>query len=539
MDDDRTQGWGALFAAPLVLLLGPFFSFLWLHGHPFARWEVGTIALGLCAVALGCALLNRRWTWSLAPVHFVLLSLFFDYHVKPDWPVMLFVMPVIGALCWLLRAQIATLSLVVGATFYASVVLTVSPQPLWVDEEWDVERGELPPIVHLVFDEQIGPGGLPEEIPGAAELGDEIVAFYTRWGFRILPNAYSPYAKTIHALPQLLNFGRKKYSADYFELGSKRLVENAYFREMSERGYALRVLQVPFIEFCAAEGVRLESCTTYTPERAGHLVGLHLDTPVRAKLLAAHFVADSDLIERVRRLYIRFIRPPLAALGAPLPEWEWDGDAGHGDATAQTFSRIAAAYQSRPTGILSFAHVFIPHYPYDFDAACRPNTSLAKRLNRDTRSVMRPQRNTAETRAERYLLYFGQVRCAMHNMENLLSEFERTGLLDDMVIIVHGDHGSRITRYDPSAIDRSLVSDQDLRDSFSTLFAVRAPGLEGGVDPAVASTEALLEALVDSGFSSTRTPPDGKPEVFLQAPRADGEKATAGVRATLEGLAWP
>ena len=46
------------------------------------------------------------------------------------------------------------------------------------------------------------------------------------------------------------------------------------------------------------------------------------------------------------------------------------------------------------------------------------------------------------------------------------------GLRQDAVVIVHGDHGSRIARNDPTAVERTLFSAADYADLYSTLFAV-------------------------------------------------------------------
>ena len=57
---------------------------------------------------------------------------------------------------------------------------------------------------------------------------------------------------------------------------------------------------------------------------------------------------------------------------------------------------------------------------------------------------------------------------------------DKAGLLRDATIIIHGDHGSRITLRDPIIAYRDQATKIDYVDSFSTLFAIRSPEIEPG-----------------------------------------------------------
>jgi hypothetical protein len=62
----------------------------------------------------------------------------------------------------------------------------------------------------------------------------------------------------------------------------------------------------------------------------------------------------------------------------------------------------------------------------------------------------------------------------------MLMTIDKAGLLQDATIIIHGDHGSRITLRDPIIANRNQATIIDYVDSFSTLFAIRSPELEPG-----------------------------------------------------------
>jgi arylsulfatase A-like enzyme len=77
---------------------------------------------------------------------------------------------------------------------------------------------------------------------------------------------------------------------------------------------------------------------------------------------------------------------------------------------------------------------------------------------------------------------------------NLLEDLGKRGLLDDAIIVIHGDHGSRIPVHWPSgiALRSGVLSDSDFSDTFSTLYAIRAPGVSSGYDDAPLSLVELL-----------------------------------------------
>ena len=59
---------------------------------------------------------------------------------------------------------------------------------------------------------------------------------------------------------------------------------------------------------------------------------------------------------------------------------------------------------------------------------------------------------------------------------------KRTGIWDKAILIVHGDHGSRIVRNYPEAANAKNLQASDFVDSFSTHFALKMDGVEAGID---------------------------------------------------------
>ena len=80
-------------------------------------------------------------------------------------------------------------------------------------------------------------------------------------------------------------------------------------------------------------------------------------------------------------------------------------------------------------------------------------------------------------------------------------------------IVIHGDHGSRIGLVDPTATTMSRLTPADYADAFSILFAVKAPGIEAGIDSRMLPLASLMSYVaVPVG---DRLPVAFKPSVFI------------------------
>ena len=105
--------------------------------------------------------------------------------------------------------------------------------------------------------------------------------------------------------------------------------------------------------------------------------------------------------------------------------------------------------------------------------------------------------------AERQRAYAEQVRCVTRKVGEAVTAVEQSPGGRRTIIVVHGDHGSRLTAFDPTieALDR--FSEADVIASHATLFAVRADGIAGGLDDRRLPVWRLVKSLADSEFRST------------------------------------
>jgi hypothetical protein len=113
----------------------------------------------------------------------------------------------------------------------------------------------------------------------------------------------------------------------------------------------------------------------------------------------------------------------------------------------------------------------------------------------------------------------------------MFDRWRQTGLYDRMLIVIQGDHGSRIWLHPPIAANRDILLSSDYADSFSTLFAVKAPGVEPAYDTRTVAIQDLLPA-VASGQPLDRLPAsETDPYVLLETqPRVVFEDGTDMVR---------
>jgi hypothetical protein len=165
-------------------------------------------------------------------------------------------------------------------------------------------------------------------------------------------------------------------------------------------------------------------------------------------------------------------------------------------------------------GQFFFAHVLIPHNPYIYDSGCKERDVAAWEDNHDRDSALAA--NTAATRVLRYELYFQQIACAYAKLQEMFDDWRRAGVFDGMKIIIQGDHGSRIYMTGPTVANKDQLVPSDYVDAFSTLFAVKAPGLQPAYDTRMVAIQDQLEAVAHGQLLEQFPASDTQPYVLLE-----------------------
>jgi hypothetical protein len=358
----------------------------------------------------------------------------------------------------------------------------------------DGEAVERPALVHLVLDEHIGVEGILGDQPQKAALRAELKSFYTGNGFKLFGGAYGEYFRTVNAIPQMLNFGVEQPWRGDVEDGVS-LKENAYFDRLGELGYRIRVLQTDFLDYCSNAAV--SKCHSERAANVGAIIGSRMTVREKAWLIGL------VLANRSGMLWVGMDVYDTAAIWARQQGFAWPRathEIPNFGARAALNHLAEELRQARP-GDAFFAHVLLPHSPYLLDRNCRLRDDWREHVN-----------DTLELRERAYT---EQVSCATTKVRAALEAIAQSPAGANAIVIVQGDHGSRV--FDTPE-HKGAFTDEELVAGYSTLFAIRAPGLEPGYDPRPLPAWALLDAAAWSEFKSAepRLDNDFVPTVTLE-----------------------
>jgi hypothetical protein len=198
-------------------------------------------------------------------------------------------------------------------------------------------------------------------------------------------------------------------------------------------------------------------------------------------------------------------------------------------------SQIRQDLRENPGGTAVFAHLLVPHHTYHYDRECRIQANTDDWFHAVSRIDARKELsiiNSPESRRRRYESYFDQLGCLYRALREFLEDLEAADLLQGATIILHGDHGSRISLHSPNRESAERLSDADLIDNYSVLFAVRRPGSKPAYDLNLRSIQALFaerflgrpfpsensEVVLDDWLKAKRGP---EPEPRMQKPMPD------------------
>jgi hypothetical protein len=495
--------------APFLLLITPFASYLQYNRLGVTNPEVILAVLVIAAVSL---LLGAGSVMS--PVFAVvtlaaLLTFFIDIQARePGLKRLGLTLVALSIVFWMLRrhaAKIVSLMMttMLAMSFVPSRSQAVARDKISTERAGSAGRADLPLVVHLLLDEYIGMEGVPVALAPNG-FKEQFQAFYLDRGFRLFGKAYSEYPKTMWAVPELLNLSPTHYLPDLTSsgptAGTYQLTRNDYFEHVARLGYTVRVHQPTYLYLCP--DTLAATCRTYPTSSLEMLPRLHATVTTKLAIIGGTFLGQSEAYSRGKEKY-RSTRLRLLEANIRLPPWNWDQGTPAPVGTMPMFDAVADELSRAQRGTFVFAHFLLPHYPYVYDAACEQSSGRKwlSRSDHDRANVPGGIMNVPEGRAERYRAYFQQIQCAQKKIDTLIAAIP-PALRDDAVIIVQGDHGSRISLVDPTTVAPVEPAPSDYADMFSTLFAVRASSIEAGYDARLTPITCLLRSLAMSDFRS-------------------------------------
>lgn len=495
--------------APFLLLITPFASYLQFNRLAVTNPEVILAVVAIVAVALLLGAVSVLSPALTVVVLAGLLTFFIDIQARePGLKRLGLAFIALSVVLWLLRRHAARIVSLMMATmlalsFVPSRSQAASPDTASIAGGAPSERSDLPLVVHLMMDEYIGPEGVPMDLAPEG-FKQQFQDFYIDRGFRLFGKAYSEYPKTMWSIPELLNLSPTHFVPDLMSADSSdnnyHLARNDYFDRMARVGYNVHVYQSSFIDLCPDNGPA--TCRTYSTSSLDMLPRLNVPVTTKLAIIGGTFLGQSEAYSRTKEKY-QTTRLRLQRAHIPMPKWNWEQGTAASVGTMPMFDAVADELSKAQRGTFVFAHFLLPHYPYAYNANCeQPRTStFLNRNDYDRADVPGGIMNVPEGRAERYRGYFQQVLCAQKKVDALIAAIPPS-LRQDAIIIVQGDHGSRISLVDPTTVAKVAPSASDYADMFSTLFAVHSPSIERGYDTRVTPITCLLRSLAQSDFKS-------------------------------------
>jgi hypothetical protein len=423
--------------------------------------------------------------------------------MAPNLRAIIYVLP-IAIVFFILRDKLSVILVAVfGTMVIASLILPQrSFEAVTIVEETPTvltPAGEKPPpLLHLIIDQQIGIDGLPEEVAGTPAMRRALLDFYDDYGFRLYTGAYTHFPATLESIPDLLNGAIEPSARHFIKLREDKVqVEtNAWFEELRTRGYDIEVIQSDYMDYCTIANNPVSYCYTYLASDIREIQYLGLTAWEKSELLLFMFFdEDYALLSSVARLAWYSGQKLSEKIGQKLPDWNKRFLNLSPIPSLRALDVVGERLEGLEPGKAIFAHILLPHDPYILDEDCQPKSDFALWKPRESALWSYRVKSDPQRRLARYDEFYKQVTCLHRKMGQLLDGLAQRGILDDATVIIHGDHGSRISLIEPITGSEHLMTPRDIIDSVSTVFAIRGAGIEPGAVKGQHSIQALFAEL--------------------------------------------
>lgn len=475
------------FAAGTAMLLASLANFLTHNDYPYFRPEIGLVLLGVLAlmgVMAAWYVLQRQWGRSF--LEGLLAALFIDLNTDFYKLAIAAGLAVAAFTAWRRMSLLGPMA-ILGTVVFLTTLAGLGGRPAWIQSVKGDASGKMDPakpaMVHIILDEHLGLEGLASEGAEGVKVRDELSAAYQAAGFAVYGGAYSQHYHSANAIPFILNYGKR--------LGHRvgrrgvRTGPTEHLASLVDQGYRLTILQSDYVDLCT--NARFHECTTYDSSSVRPTLSVPMAVQDRAGLIATKFARMSFIADRVGRIW-NFAAKHAHSAGLDWPPFTWSSShsstVGGLEAAPILLDRVKAA---RP-GDAVFAHLLVPHHPYV--------------VGRDCRYVPRPWHGMM-TRApieHRRLAYYEQLRCTERLIGAVVAALAKSPAGSNSLLIIHGDHGSRLVRHEPYEMNKAKLSDTDLIAGFSAMFAVRGNGIAPAYNNRPQPVAALLGELANAGF---------------------------------------
>jgi hypothetical protein len=521
-------------ALPALILITPFLLFLNYNSYCLACAETGLALGGIVLVAVICSVVLLVGSGiASALVMSALITGFIDAqfstHLRGwvlEWLTFLFFTAMQSfVLCFFLKEKFYTIATAVFSTFFAVTVfqlaLSSDKSDSFFGHRPEPAVGDPPRIIHLILDEHIGIEGIPTDIEGGLETKNLITNFYLKNGFQLFGGAFSRYHLTHASMGSMLNFTPESTKLITGK-GPYTLLRNRYFDLLSKRRYTVEVLSQGWLDYCSRFKVIVTRCVQKDWSRLGHFSNLGLPTSEKLQVLYTRYLNQSTIAAVIMAVFVGPLKPNYSASMHHLL-WALDRERTRTDSlnTLMDLKLLWKDISSLPRGRALFAHLMFPHYPY----VTLPDCSVRPPKQWERNGIFDNPSNTVVSRKQRYQQYFEQLQCVYGKSGELFDRMRAAGTFDNSIILLHGDHGSRILMTPPTPANQQTITERDLADGFSSLFAMKLPGKPATYDTSPWPLEQLLAKFVfEAGLTPDRRLPE-KTEPFVYLTSIGGTRS--------------
>ena len=334
---------------------------------------------------------------------------------------------------------------------------------------------QLPPILHIVLDEHIGIEGIPSFDGEYENCAAAIKSFYLKNGFKLHGGVYSRYWDTILSLSNLMNFSSSANSPAHSIISegpTNTITKLDYFKRVAAAGYRFSVYQSSYLDFCSLKDVSYAKCVTNNSSTFSHLRHMPITNIEKVKLILGKVMHRRNRGHRLEK----WLNQSAPSIWRKLPFWPLATSNFVPLSSMRGIELLKNDLQQAHGGDIFFAHLLLSHYPYFYDPQCKIRSKIHEWMSRTDPYSPFSYANTPVSREHRYKRYLDQLMCLYQKLGEVFLILRQLGLYEKFIIVVHGDHGSRIGLTDPILKYAHRLSASDYSDYYMTLFAVKIPG---------------------------------------------------------------
>jgi hypothetical protein len=489
-----------------VALWASFFNLLNFHDYPLFRAEVLLVVLVLAAIGTLMAMVQRTARPRLSFLFtglFAAIMIDLGVAIGLDWFCALWVGLTIvcyfaeSALLRLTLAAFTAVLLFQLATLTTGIGDQVRPENQAQNLQAKARSGATrPAIVHLVLDSYLGLDAMAQGPEVYRELRAEQAAFFAARGFQLYPRAYSRHARTMNSLPYLFAYGAPpavRYSSTKYAVPD----ELGYFTDLDKRGYRISVVTPAYVDFCVKQP--LSHCRTFESSGLTSMLGFKLGVVDRARILGLTLLGLTNIPNEAATTVQRGLNGLFGTAG----RWPYNRARLFPLTSLNEMDRFTAGLADLKPGEVRLAHFLLPHDPYMLTPEC----------------VVKPEATHLDehgpgSAADREKGYADQVRCLQRRIDKMLVALDRTKAGREAIVVLHGDHGSRIAPIEPY-IGGPELTQREMLMSHAAFFAIRVPGETAGEVPGTYALDELMAGFRDRDFASAPRPKEMPARVVM------------------------